>query len=154
MILFVIFRTETIHDVWQFGIVIFVCLTGCLPWQKAGVGDPRYARYLSWHTSTLNLRHRQPKLFRLVSSRAQRLFRKFLEPKPEKRPSTLSDVHKYLDERWMAKNNPEKTAGKELLIFNFVLESTIFVKIEAIFIKFFKVSFTTWLGNKTELNKP
>lgn len=24
------FRTNQIHDVWQFGIVLFVCLTGCL----------------------------------------------------------------------------------------------------------------------------
>lgn len=38
-------RTVSSHDVWQFGIVIFVCLTGCLPWQKAAPDDPRYVRY-------------------------------------------------------------------------------------------------------------
>lgn len=39
-----LFRAVTSHDVWQFGIVIFVCLTGCLPWQKAAFDDPRYVR--------------------------------------------------------------------------------------------------------------
>lgn len=38
------FRTDTAHDVWQFGIVCFVCLTGCLPWQKASIDDPRFNR--------------------------------------------------------------------------------------------------------------
>lgn len=45
------FRTNQIHDIWQFGIVIFVCLTGCLPWQKAALDDPRYNRlnvFASW----------------------------------------------------------------------------------------------------------
>lgn len=90
---------------------MFVCLTGCLPWQKAASDDPRYSRYLSWHTSAMPIR-KQPKLFKLVSSKAQRLFRKFLEPKPEKRPITLSDVHKYLEDRWMAKGSQEKNLGK------------------------------------------
>lgn len=36
---FTFFRALTSHDVWQFGIVLFVCLTGCLPWQKAALDD-------------------------------------------------------------------------------------------------------------------
>ncbi|KAJ8940852.1 hypothetical protein NQ314_010555 [Rhamnusium bicolor] len=101
------FRTNTSHDVWQFGIVIFVCLTGCLPWQKAAPDDPRYTRYLSWQNSTIPIK-RQPKLFKLVSSKAQRLFKKYLEPKPDKRPAGLAEVHRYLDDRWMSKGM-EKT---------------------------------------------
>lgn len=95
-------RASTSHDVWQFGIVIFVCLTGCLPWQKATQDDPRYARYLSWHSSTISLK-RQPKLFKLVSSKAQKLFKKYLEPRPEKRPAGLAEVHRFLEDRWMSK---------------------------------------------------
>ncbi|XP_060535492.1 serine/threonine-protein kinase SBK1-like [Cylas formicarius] len=101
------YATNTSHDVWQFGIVIFVCLTGCLPWQKASREDPRYARYLSWQNSALPIK-RQPKLFKLVSSKAQRLFKKYLEPKPERRPATLSDVYRFTDDRWMSKGM-EKT---------------------------------------------
>lgn len=101
------FRTHTSHDVWQFGIVIFVCLTGCLPWQKAAPDDPRYIRYLSWQNSTIPIK-RQPKLFKLVSSKAQRLFKKYLEPRPEKRPAGLGEVHRFLDDRWMSKGM-EKT---------------------------------------------
>lgn len=96
------FRTNTSHDVWQFAIVIFVCLTGCLPWQKAALDDPRYVRYLSWQNTNIPLK-RQPKLFKLVSSKAQRLFKKYLEPKPEKRPNSLADVYRYLEDRWMSK---------------------------------------------------
>ena len=100
---------------WQFAIVIFVCLTGCLPWQKAASDDPRYVRFLSWHTSTVPI-IRQPKLFKLVSSKAQRLFRKYLEPKPEKRPNGLSEIHRYMDDRWMSRVGMDKnneTAAEE-----------------------------------------
>lgn len=103
------FRTNTSHDVWQFGIVIFVCLTGCLPWQKAAPDDPRYCRYSSWQNSTIPLK-RQPKLFKLVSSKAQKLFKKYLEPKPEKRPAGLAEVHRFLDDRWMSKGGMEKSS--------------------------------------------
>lgn len=102
------FRAEICHDVWQFGIVIFVCLTGCLPWQKAALDDPRYARYLSWHSSAMPIK-RQPKLFKLISSKAQKLFKKFLEPRVEKRPTNLTEVHRFLDDRWMSKVGIEKS---------------------------------------------
>lgn len=92
---------------WQFGIVIFVCLTGCLPWQKATQDDPRFSRYLSWHSSSIPLK-RQPKLFKLVSSKAQKFFKRYLEPRPERRPVGLAEVHRFLDDRWLSKGM-EKT---------------------------------------------
>lgn len=52
---------------------------------------------------------RQPKLFKLISSKAQRLFKKFLEPRPEKRPVNLTEVHRFLDDRWMSKVGIEKS---------------------------------------------
>lgn len=69
--------------------------------------DPRYVRYLSWQNTNIPLK-RQPKLFKLVSSKAQRLFKRYLEPKPEKRPNNLADVHRFLEDRWMSKGM-EKT---------------------------------------------
>ncbi|XP_022900686.1 serine/threonine-protein kinase meng-po-like [Onthophagus taurus] len=101
------YMASTSHDVWQFAIVIFVCLTGCLPWQKAASDDPRYCRYLSWQATTIPLK-KQPKLFKLVSSKAQKLFKKYLEPKPEKRPLGLAEIHRFMDDRWMSKVGMEK----------------------------------------------
>lgn len=74
--------------------------------------DPRYVRYMSWQNSNIPLK-RQPKLFKLVSSKAQRLFKRYLEPKPEKRPSSLAEVYRYLEDRWMSKGM-EKTANQAL----------------------------------------
>lgn len=79
-----------------------------MPWQKAASDDPRYSRYSSWQNSTIPLK-RQPKLFKLVSSKAQKLFKKYLEPKPEKRPAGLAEVHRFLEDRWMSKGGIEKT---------------------------------------------
>ncbi|XP_050445179.1 uncharacterized protein LOC126848374 [Cataglyphis hispanica] len=101
------YKARTSHDVWQFGIVLFVCLTGCLPWQKAALDDPRYTRYQNWHNATLNIA-KKPKLFQLISSRAQRLFKRLLDPKAEKRPISVLEINKYLEDRWLAKLGAEK----------------------------------------------
>ncbi|XP_005180089.1 serine/threonine-protein kinase par-1 isoform X2 [Musca domestica] len=103
------YKADPSHDVWQFGIVIFVCLTGCLPWQKAASDDPRYMRYLIWQNSMMLAMRRTPKLFKLLTSRAQRMFKRFLEPRADRRPKTLTDLTKFLDDRWLA-----KTAEKEM----------------------------------------
>ncbi|XP_018397326.1 PREDICTED: fatty acyl-CoA synthetase and RNA processing-associated kinase 1 [Cyphomyrmex costatus] len=101
------YKARTSHDVWQFGIVLFVCLTGCLPWQKAAMDDPRYTRYQNWHNATLNIA-KKPKLFQLISSRAQRMFKRLLDPKIDKRPVSVLEVNKYLEDRWLAKLGVEK----------------------------------------------
>lgn len=129
------------HDVWQYAIVIFVCLTGCLPWQKAAGDDPRYVRYCHWHgsngvmmqvsfdskiadaTSTWNpfnllfrlfcFKVRRPKMFKALSSRAQRMFRKYLEPRPTKRPQGLAEASRYLEDRWLTKSTADRNnSGK------------------------------------------
>uniref|UniRef100_A0A182QBY1 Protein kinase domain-containing protein n=1 Tax=Anopheles farauti TaxID=69004 RepID=A0A182QBY1_9DIPT len=108
------YKTDTAHDVWQFGIVCFVCLTGCLPWQKASTDDPRYNRYQQWHQATLTFpMKRCPKLFKLLSARACKLFKKFLDPRSERRLKTLSDLQKYLDDRWLAKTAEKEMAENE-----------------------------------------
>ncbi|XP_055527510.1 serine/threonine-protein kinase meng-po [Wyeomyia smithii] len=108
------YKTDTAHDVWQFGIVCFVCLTGCLPWQKASADDPRFYRYQQWHNATLTFpMKRCPKLFKLLSARACKIFKKFLDPRPERRLKTLSDVQKYLDDRWLAKSAEKEMADNE-----------------------------------------
>ncbi|XP_011296864.1 hormonally up-regulated neu tumor-associated kinase [Fopius arisanus] len=101
------YKALTAHDVWQFGIVLFVCLTGCLPWQKAALDDRRYTRYLNWHSAMLKIA-KKPKLFQLISSRAQTMFSRLLEPKLEKRPVSVLEVNKYVDDRWLGKLGAEK----------------------------------------------
>ncbi|ETN60733.1 serine/threonine-protein kinase [Anopheles darlingi] len=108
------YKTDTAHDVWQFGIVCFVCLTGCLPWQKASIDDPRYNRYQQWHQATLTFpMKRCPKLFKLLSARACKLFKKFLDPRSDRRLKTLSDLQKFLDDRWLAKSAEKEMAENE-----------------------------------------
>lgn len=108
------YKTDTAHDVWQFGIVCFVCLTGCLPWQKASTDDPRFNRFQLWHNATLTFpMKRCPKLFKLLSARACKIFKKFLDPRPDRRLKTLSEVQKYLDDRWLAKSAEKEMADNE-----------------------------------------
>ncbi|CAG9793718.1 unnamed protein product [Diatraea saccharalis] len=101
------------HDIWQFGIVIFICLTGCLPWQKAAFDDPRYTSYYNWYNSSNPLR-KQPKLWKMVSSRAQKMFKKFVEPREDKRAKNFNELSRFLDDRWMAKGYTDRVAGGDI----------------------------------------
>uniref|UniRef100_A0A0K8T0J7 Uncharacterized protein n=2 Tax=Lygus hesperus TaxID=30085 RepID=A0A0K8T0J7_LYGHE len=93
---------------------MFVCLTGCLPWQKAALEDPRYSRYLYWHGSSGMMQTvRRPKLFKLLSSKAQRWFRKYLEPRADKRPANLAELPKYMEDRWLAKGANDREEERE-----------------------------------------
>lgn len=56
---------------------------------------------------------RTPKLFKLLSARACKIFKKFLDPRPERRLKTLSDVQKYLDDRWLGKSAEKDMAENE-----------------------------------------
>lgn len=74
-------------------------LTGQLPWQKADLTDPNYAEYINWRKRrTL----RTPKRLTNFSSRVLRMFKRLLEPKPEKRASAR-EVYKYMDDKWLVR---------------------------------------------------
>lgn len=59
----------------------------------------------------------------MVSSRAQKMFKKFIEPKEEKRATNFVELSRYLDDRWMAKGYTDRV-GK-LYIFSKML--TVFI---------------------------
>lgn len=82
----------------------------CIQRIKYLIKSQIHFRYLNWYNSSNPLK-KQPKLFKLVSSKAQRLFKKFLEPRPEKRTSSLGDLGKFLDDRWMAKGINDKNGN-------------------------------------------
>lgn len=58
------------------------------------------------------------------------MFRKFLEPKIDKRIRSLNELHKFLDERWLARSAEKEMAGK--------IQSTV---VELFFFFHFKFSF-------------
>jgi len=91
-------------------------MPGCLPWQKASMDDPRYNKYIQWHNSSFPIK-RTPKLFKLISAKASKMFRKFLEPKIERRIKSLNELHKYLDERWLARSAEKEMAGEARKLF-------------------------------------
>lgn len=123
-----IFRVETSHDVWQFAVVLFVCLTGCLPWQKASSEDPRFVSYVYWMSSNgIMSPFRRPKLFKLLTSNAQRMFRKFLQPNVQTRPNVLDEVQNFIDERWLSKYMLDKSKGTPLSYLSYTL--TLIVKL-------------------------
>lgn len=113
-----IFRVDTSHDVWQFAVVLFVCMTGCLPWQKASSEDPRFVSYVYWLSSNgIMSPFRKPKLFKLLTSNAQRMFRKFLQPNIQTRPNVLDEVQNFIDERWLSKYMLDKSKGIQARLF-------------------------------------
>lgn len=44
----------------------------------------------------------------MVSSKAQKLFKKFVEPKLEKRVTNFGELSRYLDDRWLAKGYTDR----------------------------------------------
>jgi serine/threonine-protein kinase SBK len=84
-------------DCWQIGIIIFVCLTGCPPWQSADISDVAYCNFMRWQKRKTT---KVPVQFRYFTSRFLRMIKRLLEKKPEKRAS-VNEINKYLKDIWM-----------------------------------------------------
>ena len=96
------YQVDKVHDVFQFGIVVFFCLFGILPWQRADpAADPNFAEFTSWRRKRTS---KIPKNFKPMSTRAQKLFKKLLDPDPERRLK-LSELSKLTgdDIKWLRK---------------------------------------------------
>jgi len=102
------YQVDKVQDVFQFGIVVFFCLQGVLPWQKADRTDPHFAEFCSWREKRTS---KVPRNFKPLSSRAQKLFRKLLDPNPSKRLE-LVEMTKYMEDRWLRKGM-EKAGAKD-----------------------------------------
>jgi len=101
------YQVDRVQDVFQFGIVLFFCLLGVLPWQKADRTDPNFQDFCSWREKRSS---KVPKSFKLLTSRAQKMFRKLLDPEPGKRLE-LGDTVKFMEDKWVRKAG--KLEGKD-----------------------------------------
>ena len=99
------YHVDPSSDVWQLAIMMYVCLTGTVPWQKADITDPRYNHFIKWQKRKST---RLPKNFTLFSTRLLRLFRRMLEPKSEKRCS-VTEINKYLNDKWLIRAPTKRT---------------------------------------------
>lgn len=92
------FICRTGSDCWQVGIVLFVCLTGCPPWQSADLtSDSDYSNFAKWQKRRTT---KIPSQFKKFTPRLLRLFRRLMDHKPEKR-APITEVAKYLKDNWL-----------------------------------------------------
>ena len=91
------YTVETSADVWAFAVLIFCMLTGNFPWELASHKDSFYTEFMQWQKrKTVKI----PSQWQKFSPRMMRLFRRLMEPKPEKRCS-IKEVSKYFDDAWV-----------------------------------------------------
>lgn len=87
------YHASTSQDVWQTGILLYVLMTGSLPWQKADkMMDRMYASYYDWQQQNTK---KVPSKFKEFSSRLRRLFRRMLDPTEIKRASITGLTSSY-----------------------------------------------------------
>ncbi|XP_069702062.1 serine/threonine-protein kinase meng-po [Periplaneta americana] len=98
------YECKLTSDCWQLGIIIFVCMTGCPPWQSADISDGAYCNFMRWQKRKTT---KVPVQFRAFTSRFLRMLRRLLERKPDKRAS-VTEINKYLKDMWMDR----KTSGR------------------------------------------
>ncbi|CAL8127293.1 unnamed protein product [Orchesella dallaii] len=93
------YYTHSSADVWQVGILLFVCLTGSEPWDRADISDPGFTEYTDWlRRKSL----RVPEPFLAFTPRLIRLLKRLLEPKSKKR-CEIREIYKYLEDDWLCK---------------------------------------------------
>ena len=85
-------------DVWALAVLLFCALTGNFPWALAQARDVFYAEFGAWQRRKSV---RVPAQWTRFTPRMLRLFRRMLEPRPERRCS-VKEVLKYVDDVWAA----------------------------------------------------
>lgn len=77
-----------------------------------------YFSYFNWYSSSNPLK-RQPKLWKMVSSRAQKMFKKFIEPREERRSANFLELPRFLDDRWLGKGYTDRVRKYEYWIWTY-----------------------------------
>ncbi|CAH1795274.1 unnamed protein product [Owenia fusiformis] len=91
------YSVETSADVWACVVLLFCTLTGNFPWEHAHRKDIYYVEFLNWQRRKTT---KVPSQWRKFSPRLLKLFRKMLEPCPDKR-SSIKEIHKYFSDTWV-----------------------------------------------------
>ena len=91
------YAVDTAADVWGFAVLIFCALTGNFPWELAHQSDSFYGEFSAWQRRKAL---RTPSQWKMFTSRLMRLFRRMLEPRPERRCS-IRELCKYTDDAWL-----------------------------------------------------
>lgn len=100
------YAVDTAADVWGFAVLIFCALTGNFPWELAHLSDTFYGEFAGWQRRKAL---RTPSQWKMFTSRLMRLFRRMLEPRPERRCS-IQELCKYTDDVWLL---PRKDSSSE-----------------------------------------
>ena len=108
------YQVDWPQDTFQFGVVVYYCLLGVLPWQRADLAaDPNFAEFNDWigQRSLLRSGAKVPKNFKAMTTRGQKLFRKLLDPDPTRR-MRLGDLAKYTEDnnKWLRSKTPRSSS--------------------------------------------
>ena len=90
------YTVEMSADVWAFAVLVFCMLTGNFPWELACHKDSFYTEFIHWQKRKTT---KVPSQWQKFSPRMMRLFRRLMEPRPERRTS-IKEVSKYFDDAW------------------------------------------------------
>ncbi len=100
------YSVEISADVWAFAVLIFCTLTGNFPWELAHHKDIFFSEFGLWQRRKTT---KIPSQWRRFTPRLMRMFRRMLEPRPEKRCG-VKEVSKYFEDDW---NIPVKRSSPE-----------------------------------------
>lgn len=103
------YHVETSSDAWQLGLLTYACLTASLPWLHADITDPDFNDFVQWQKRKSV---RLPRTFRSFCPRLQRLFRRLLDPKPNKR-APVKETFKYMQDKWLLKTSSDGSSSKD-----------------------------------------
>ncbi|XP_068089354.1 serine/threonine-protein kinase SBK1-like [Hyperolius riggenbachi] len=92
-------------DVWAFGVLLYVILTGCVPWERPLAGDPYFEDFVTWQVHAGRIP--PPEIWWRFSRQAMEMFVLLLRKDLANR-GPVGLVTSFLDFAWIAENAPQE----------------------------------------------